>query len=133
VTGARPARLPPVVGEFLDAVENRDPVAVARCFTEDGAYWFAVPHPPAAGRPAIEAMFTRVLGEADRLTWEIATSAVDGDRVWLERLDRFWFQGQEAAIECVGVLELRHGRIHVVRDYCDVGTWQQRRAATSPG
>jgi limonene-1,2-epoxide hydrolase len=120
-----------VVDQFLDAVEGRDPVGVARCFAEDGAYWFAVPHPPAVGREAIGSVFTRVLGEADRVVWEIVSSTVDGDRVWLERLDRFWFQGLEAAIECVGTFELEDGRIRVVRDYCDLGTWQQRRASAT--
>ena len=93
MTAPRPGGLPPVIERFLDAVEDRNPAAVARCFAEDGAYWFAVPHPPTVGREAIRSVFARVLGEVDRVAWEIVTSAVDGDRVWLERLDRFWFQG----------------------------------------
>jgi limonene-1,2-epoxide hydrolase len=132
VTASRPAGLPPVIDEFLDAVEKRDPVAVAQCFTEDGAYWFAVPQPPVVGRETIQSVFARVLGEVDRVVWDVVTSAVDGDRVWLERLDRFSFRGREAAIECIGLFELDGDRIRVVRDYCDMSTWQTRRAAVSP-
>lgn len=110
--GENDKRLPPIVTEFLKAVERRDPAAVGRCFTDDAVHWFTVPAYRVAGRDAVEEAFARVLGEADRV--------VDGDRMWPERIDRFWYGGTEAAIECAGVVEIADGRIAAVRDYCDV-------------
>jgi limonene-1,2-epoxide hydrolase len=121
--------LPPVVHEFLAAVEKRDAAAVAACFTEDGSYAMAVPHPAVDGRAAIEAAFVRVLGEVDATRWELVTSGVAGDLVFLERVDRFWFGEKEAAIECLGVVRIVDGRIAEIRDYADIATWRERKAA----
>jgi limonene-1,2-epoxide hydrolase len=120
--------LPPVVSAFLAAVEDRDAAAVGRCLTEAAVYHFLMPHPPVIGRTAVQDTFARVLGEATRVRWDIVTSAVAGDRVFLERVDRFWFGDREAAIECTGVMELHGGRIAVVRDYADLSTWQARKS-----
>jgi limonene-1,2-epoxide hydrolase len=127
--------LPVAVQNFLDAVHKRDAAAVAECFTSDGEYYFAVPQEPARGRAAIAAVFAKILGASDKVQWDIVTSSVDGHRVWLERVDRFWFSGREVPIECVGVVELDiQGSITVVRDYCDMAVWRARReAAAEPG
>lgn len=119
--------LPPIVAEFLQAVERRDPAAVGRCFTDDAVYWFTVPTYRVTGREAVRETFARVLGEADRVVWDVTAWADDGDRVWLERIDRFWYGETEAAIECTGVVELADGRIAAVRDYCDLETWRRRK------
>ncbi|RZL85031.1 MAG: nuclear transport factor 2 family protein [Rhodococcus sp. (in: high G+C Gram-positive bacteria)] len=122
--------LPGAVQAFLDAVHNRDATAVAECFTPDGEYHFAVPQEPARGREAIAGTFAKILGASDKVEWDIVTATVDGHRVWLERVDRFWFSGREVPIECVGVVELdADGSITVVRDYCDMAVWRARREA----
>lgn len=115
--------LPEIVEEFLAGVEALDAARVARCFTEDGAYHFLVPQPPVRGRAAIEAAFSRVLGETSRIRWDVVTSGVSGNRVYLERIDRFWYGQNEAAMQCLGVCELRGGLIESVRDYADHETW----------
>lgn len=119
--------LPDIVTEFLAAVESRDAARVARCFTEDGTYHFLVPQPPVQGRAAIEMAFGRVLGDVSRTTWDVMSSGVTGDRVYLERIDRFWYGEHEAAMECLGVFELRGTLIAAVRDYADHETWTERK------
>ncbi|QSE92037.1 nuclear transport factor 2 family protein [Rhodococcus pseudokoreensis] len=120
--------MPAAVESFLAAVHARDAAAVAACFTPDGVYHFAVPQEPARGREAIAGTFAKILEASDRVQWDIVTSTFDGDRIWLERVDRFWFSGREVAIECVGVVELDgSGLIAAVRDYCDMATWRARR------
>ena len=62
------------------------------------------------------------------MRWDVVTSAYDGDRAWLERVDRFWIDGQEYAIECNGVytVDPASGLLDEVRDYVDLATWRQR-------
>jgi limonene-1,2-epoxide hydrolase len=115
------------VGRFLAAVESGDADAVADRFTARARY-ANVPHPPAVGRDAIRAMFAPILGRAERVRWDVVSSAYDGDRAWLERVDRFWIDGREYAIECNGVyaVDPASGLLDEVRDYVDLATWRQR-------
>lgn len=121
--------LPDVIDRFLRAINDQDAERAAKCFAEDARYYFAMPHPPARGRDAIRSTLTRVLAEVDHVQWDVVTSTTDGNRVFLERLDRFWFGEAEAAIECVGVVEIEHELIEEFRDYAELGAWKQRKAA----
>ena len=125
--GAVGITLPPPVTRFLSAVADRDPDAVADCFTIDAVYAFAVPHPPVTGRAAIREMFAGLLDAADQARWDVVASVADGDRVWIERVDRFWFGGREVPIECVGIVELDGDHSRAVRDYVDWQSWHSRR------
>jgi limonene-1,2-epoxide hydrolase len=115
------------VARFLAAVETMDAGAVAACFTEDATYQ-NVPHPPAEGRDAIAAMFRPILSRSTRVRWDIVTSSYAEDTAWLERVDRFWIDGTEYAIECNGVatVDPATGRLTAFRDYLDLGVWRQR-------
>ena len=115
------------VGRFLAAVESGDVDAVAGCFTEHARY-ANVPQPPAVGPAGIRAVFAPILGRAERVRWDVVTAAYDGDTAWLERVDRFWIDGQEYAIECNGVytVDPARGLLAEVRDYVDLATWRQR-------
>lgn len=121
--------LPEVVARFLAAVNDRDAAALATCLAPDMAYHLIVPHDPVVGRDAVVATMGRVLGEADRVLWETASSAVNGDLAFLERIDRFWYGEKEAAIECLGVFRLENGLITEIRDYADLETWKARKDA----
>ena len=123
--------LPAPVTAFLEAVGARNADAVANCFTEDASYALAVPHPPLQGREAVRATFADIFRRAERVQWDVMTATTDGDRVWLERVDRFWFSGGEAAIECAGVVELADGLISSIRDYADLDTWRRRKDAVT--
>jgi len=56
------------------------------------------------------------------------TEAYDEKRAWLERIDRFWVDGNEYAVRCNGVFEfdLETGTIISVRDYVDLNEWRGR-------
>ena len=116
-----------VVRGFLDAVESRDCDAVAACFTEAARY-ANVPHPPVVGPAGVRALFARILPRCESVRWDVVTSAYDGPRAWLERVDRFWIQGREYAIECNGVftVDATGTRLAEVRDYVDLATWRDR-------
>lgn len=118
-----------IVRRFLDAVETRDCDAVACCFTITARY-ANVPHPPAGGPAAIRAVFARILPRCERVEWEVVSSAYADRQAWLERVDRFWIDGREYAIECNGVytVDLSAQLLSEVRDYVDLATWQRRLA-----
>lgn len=124
--------LPEVIGRFLADIAARDAQAVAECFTEDAVYHLLVPTPPVTGRNAIRSVFERVFDETSAVQWDIVSHADAGARVYLERVDRFWYRGQEAAIECLGVFELSDGLIATVRDYADFDTWRRRKELVTP-
>lgn len=119
--------LPPVILTFLSGLEARDADAVGACFAEDASYHLLVPKPAVTGRAAISAVFETLLSETTAVRWDLVSHAVAGDRVYLERVDRFWYEGKEASIECLGVFELSEGLIDAVRDYADHGTWRERK------
>ena len=122
------------IHRFLDAVERRELPAIGRCFGPRSHY-ANVPHPPAIGPDQITAMFAPILSRAERVRWDVVTSCYDGHRAFLERVDRFWIDGVEYAIECNGVYEvdLESEVIAEVRDYVDLGLWRERLAPAAIG
>ena len=121
--------LPPVLDEFLAAIEKRDVEAVRACFTEDATYATAVPLPALVGRDAIVKLFGQLLGQVGSARFEILAYAVDGDRVWTERIDHFTFGDRPVSIEVMGIFELDGDRIKAVRDYVDMNTWRERKGS----
>src|SRR5947209_15106087 len=91
-----------VVDSFPAAVQSRSSDAVAACFP-DAARYANVPHPPAIGPAAILTVFRPILRRSQGARWDIVSSAYDGATAWLQRVDRFWIDGQEYAVECNGV------------------------------
>jgi limonene-1,2-epoxide hydrolase len=116
-----------VIDGFLAAVVSREAKAVGAMFTLDATYR-NMPHPPAIGPSGVEAMFSTILGRAEKVQWDVVSRSEDGRLTWLERVDRFWIDGAEYAIECNGVYEvdLEQGLILSVRDYVDLGLWRER-------
>jgi limonene-1,2-epoxide hydrolase len=118
-----------VVTSFLLAVAARDLDAVA--ITLDGdVRWVNVPHDPTVGRPAVVAMLAAVIGRCDRVRWDVVTASYGPRRAHLERVDRFWIDGQEYAVACHGVFCVNPAtsKIAEVRDYVDLGEWRARLA-----
>ena len=106
---------------------------MAQCFTPDATYQ-NVPHPPAVGRAAIEALFAPILGRSERVVWDIVSECYAERRAWLERVDRFWIAGTEYRIECNGVAEIDPdaGLLTAFRDYVDLAVWRERLSAAPP-
>lgn len=123
------AGIPKVLDSFFAAINARDTAHLADVFTEDVSYQLLVPYPPLIGKQAVIDALTASITEADRVVWEISSWSGSEDLVFVERVDRFWFNGKEAAIECTGVFELRGNAIAAVRDYADLGTWRTRKSA----
>ena len=118
---------------LLACLQARDARGAAACFTDEGT-WHNVPHPPAVGCVAIDAMLGPILRRSEAVRWDVVTASFTEDRAWLERVDRFWIDGDEYAVRCHGVVELdaRSGLISAWRDYADLGEWRARLAAVGP-
>lgn len=122
---ASPARQ--AVARFLAAVQARDPEAAAACFAGTARY-ANVPHPPVVGPAAIRGLLTPILSRSSLVRWNVVSESYRTDRAWVERVDRFWIDGREYAIECNAVIEVDPGTglILEFRDYVDLGVWRER-------
>jgi limonene-1,2-epoxide hydrolase len=111
----------------------RDAAGSAALFTVDGT-WQNVPNPPAVGRAGIEAMLAPILGRSERVRWDVVSASYEEHRCWLERVDRFWIDGVEYAVQCNGVVEIdpASGLMREWRDYVDITDWRTRLAKAGP-
>jgi len=62
------------IAEYVDAVNSRDPQAIAAQFTADARHHDPVSSPPNVGRPAIVAFFESGIAASDG--WSFAAKAV---------------------------------------------------------
>lgn len=122
----REATIQAAVTALLDAIESRDLRSLHRVLAPD-ATWQNVPHTPICGREAVVALLAGILTWADEVRWEIVSAGYDGQRAWLERVDRFRLDGDWHEVSCNGVIEVNDaGLVRDVRDYVDLGEWRGR-------
>jgi len=116
-----------IVESFFQSLRSRDMDKILSFFDERSS-WQNVPHPAAKGVAEIDSMFKAIVNRSSRIQWDIVTEAYDEKRAWLERIDRFWVDGNEYAVRCNGVFEfdLETGTIISVRDYVDLNEWRGR-------
>ncbi len=112
---------------FLNALASCDIDSIMQSFTE-GSQWQNIPHPPAVGIYGIKTMFETIVARSSKIQWDVISSSFEGDRGWIERVDRFWIDGSEYAVRCNGVFDfdLATSSISSVRDYVDLGEWRSR-------
>ena len=111
-----------VVREFIESWSDLDAARLADYFTEDGTY-FNIPAKPVTGRAQVQGFIEAFLATWTETTWDILNMAEHGDIVFCERLDRTKTTQGDVDLPCVGVFEMRDGKIHVWRDYFDMGTF----------
>lgn len=116
-----------IVHRFLGDVERRDATAAAAWFAPSAPYQ-NVPHPPVHGPAGVAALLGPILERSERVRWDVVTETVGPGRVHLERVDRFWIDGEELAVACHAVIEVDEaaGVISAFRDYVDLEPWRRR-------
>lgn len=116
-----------VVAGLLADVAARDAEAVAGWFTDD-ATWANVPHPPVVGRAGVRDLLAPILARSERVVWEVVSASYTETCAWVERVDRFWIDGEEYAAACHGVFVLDPSALLLreVRDYVDLTPWRAR-------
>jgi limonene-1,2-epoxide hydrolase len=118
-----------IVRQFIQAWSRLDPAELANYFTEDGCY-FNIPTQPIRGRAHIEKFIAGFIASWTHTEWDICTLLCSGDTVMVERLDRTQTQRGSVDLPCVGVFQMRNGKIKEWRDYFDLGTYQKAMTPT---
>jgi len=114
-----------LIRRFVDACVRADPDEFIAYFTEDAIWWNA-PWPPIIGRAAIREALRRGAERMKALPWEIRHIVADGDVVLTERLDHFVVGDARISVPCMGVFELRDGKIAAWRDYWDLREFERQ-------
>ncbi|MDE2746109.1 MAG: nuclear transport factor 2 family protein [Chloroflexota bacterium] len=115
-----------IVNAFMAEFDAEHPDAdqLATYFTDDAVY-HNMPMAPAEGIEAVTAALAGV-SQMTSKGWEVLHSAVNGDVVLNERIDRFDMGGTEVAVQVCGVFEIRDGKIARWRDYFDMASFQKQ-------
>lgn len=113
-----------IVRDFIEAWSRLDPEELASYFSEDGCY-YNMPTEPVRGRANVEQFIRGFTATWTATEWEILGMAAAGDRVYVERMDRTRTRQGDVDLPCLGVFEMRDGRIHEWRDYFDLNTFMQ--------
>ena len=121
-----------LIRRFLEACVRADPEEFASYFTEDATWWNA-PWKPVQGREAIRETLRRGAERMVALPWETRHIVSDGDIVMTERVDNFLVGDKHVSVPCMGIFELRDGKIAAWRDYWDLQQFNNQVADTPPG
>jgi len=116
-----------VVREFCAAFTRRDVDEFLGYFTDDAIY-HNIPMAPVTGKDGIREVLNLFLPSSSAIRFDVSHTAVRGNVVLNERVDRFTMGGREVALPVAGVFEIRDGRIAAWRDYFDFATWQRQVA-----
>ena len=111
-----------IIREFCAAWSRLDAEELAGWFTDDGVY-HNIPAQPVAGREQVQAFIAGFTATWTETTWDILSLVADGDLVIAERIDRTKTTQGDVDLPCVGVFEMRDGKIRRWRDYFDLGTY----------
>ena len=114
-----------VVREFCAAFARRDIDELLGYFTDDAVY-HNMPMAPVTGKDGIREVLNLFLPSSSAVRFDVLHTAVRGDVVMNERVDRFTMGDREVVLPVAGVFEVRDGRIAAWRDYFDFATWQRQ-------
>ena len=118
-----------LIRQFIEACIRADADEFARYFTEDAVWWNS-PWKPVEGREAIRESLRRGAQSMTALPWEVRHIVADGDVVLTERVDHFMVRDTRVSVPCMGIFELRGGKITAWRDYWDLRQFEGQLPAT---
>ncbi|MBW8811932.1 MAG: nuclear transport factor 2 family protein [Caulobacterales bacterium] len=108
-----------VAREMIAAWKGADWRKVADLFADDGVLRSMMLE-PVVGRPAIyERIAALGKGAPGGVTLDVAHMGVIDGLVFLERTDRFVYNGHPGAVPVVGVLDIQGGKVREWREYYD--------------
>ena len=113
-----------IIKTFIEAWSTLDAEKLAGFFTEDGTY-HNMPAQPVSGRGNVQKFIAGFLSSWTETTWDILNIGGSGNLVFAERLDRTKTTKGNVDLPCVGIFEMKDGKIHIWRDYFDIGTYMK--------
>jgi len=114
-----------LIRRFIEACVRADPDDFAGFFTDDAVWWNS-PWQAVEGREAIRETLRRGAQKMAALPWEILHVVAEGDVVLTERVDHFAVEGRRVSVPCMGIFELRAGKIAAWRDYWDLRQFEKQ-------
>ena len=114
-----------LIERFIDACARADLDEFASYFTEDAVWWNA-PWNAIHGRAAIRETLRRGAARMTALPWEIRHIVANGAIVLTERIDHFVVGDTRVSVPCMGIFELRDGKIAAWRDYWDLQQFERQ-------
>jgi limonene-1,2-epoxide hydrolase len=114
-----------LVRRFLGACVRADPDEFAGYFAEDAVWWNA-PWQRVQGRDAIREALRRGAEQMRALPWELLHIAAAGAVVLTERVDHFAIGDTRIRVPCMGIFEIRAGKIAAWRDYWDLKQFESQ-------
>ncbi|HTW50137.1 MAG TPA: limonene-1,2-epoxide hydrolase family protein [Acidobacteriaceae bacterium] len=117
------------IRKFIETCVRADPDEFAGFFTEDAVWWNS-PWRAIGGRDAIRETLRRGAQTMTALPWEILHIIANADVVMTERIDHFQVGDRRVSVPCMGIFELRDGKIAAWRDYWDLRQFEAQMPAT---
>jgi limonene-1,2-epoxide hydrolase len=120
------------IRRFIEVCVRADPDEFASYFTDD-AIWWNSPWQSVEGRDAIRETLRRGAAQMTALPWEIHHIVAKDNVVMTERVDHFQAGNNRIRVPCMGIFELRGGKIAAWRDYWDLKQFEaQLRSNPAP-
>lgn len=120
-----------LIRQFLEACVRADLDEFASYFCED-AIWWNSPWQPVKGRAAIRETLRIGAARMTALPWDINHIVADDDIVLTERVDHFLVGDIRVSVPCMGIFELRDGKIAAWRDYWDLKAFEAQLPPSGP-
>ncbi len=114
-----------LIRNFIQACVRANADEFAGYFTDDAVWWNA-PWQEVKGREAIRETLQRGAQRMVALPWEIVNIMADSDIVMTERVDNFLVGETRVSVPCMGIFELRDGKIAAWRDYWDLRQFERQ-------
>ena len=108
-----------VAEAMMAAWVARDWNLVVDLFTDDGVLEIVPIGAIYAGHDAIRAHLDEVAGGIDSLSFEVRTLVASGNTVTFERDDVFTYNGKDARVPVVGIMEIEGNQVRAWREYFD--------------
>jgi len=113
-----------IIRNFICAWSRLDPNELADFFTDGGSY-HNMPTQPIVGKENVKVFIENFLASWTETNWKIINIVEDGEIVYCERIDRIKSTHGDVDLPCFGVFEMEKGKIHIWRDYFDLGMYTE--------
>ncbi len=108
-----------VAKKMMDAWTARDWDAVVALFADDGVLEIVPLRARHEGHAAIRAHLDEVAGGIEALSFDVRTLVESGNVVTFERDDVFTYNGKDARVPVVGIMEIEGDKVKAWREYFD--------------
>lgn len=107
-----------VTMEMVEAWNDVDLDRVVELFTPDGVL-HSMMMDPIVGRDSLRSHLQPLFDGIEELNLNLKRVIVEGDTVFMERVDEFVFNGKRGSVPVFGVLVIRDGAVAEWREYYD--------------